>query len=401
MKTFTKDGAWCFFADPRAIHFQGQYNRTYVGWLSQKGDVWIGAYDHHSKEIHTYAVKKELQVDDHANPALYIDERGYITIFYSAHSGKQMFYRRSEHPENITSWLLEEEIPVNTVGRHGFTYPNPVGLSKAEESMFLFWRGGNYKPNFSTTKDFKVWSDAVTLIKGDGSRPYIKYAGDGKERIYFAFTDGHPNVEEANSIYCAYYHDGSIYRPNGTLIKHTAELPIAPIEVEKVYDATLSGGRAWIWDIALDNDKNPVIVYAVVYGEEDHRYRYARWTGQAWDDHEILKAGKWFPQTPVNLKETEPFYSGGIILDHSDPSNVYLSREINGIFEIEAWSTSDHGQSWVSKPITVHSKKHNVRPIVSRGEKKCLFWMYGDYIHYTDFDTELKMLEIQSVYPAQ
>jgi hypothetical protein len=43
---------------------------------------------------------------------------------------------------------------------------------------------------------------------------------------------------------------------------------------------------------------------------------------------------------------SEPNYSGGIALDHSDPSRLALSRSINGVFEIEFWSTNNGGQSW-------------------------------------------------------
>ena len=130
----------------------------------------------------------------------------------------------------------------------------------------------------------------------------------------------------------------------------------------KVYDAEITGARAWIWDIAVDDSRNPVIVYAVYPEETDHRYRYARWNDGKWEDNEITNAGGgWFPQTQKGKKEREPHYSGGIILDHADPSIVYLSKKSNDIFEIEKWTTSNGGAEWISEKITTDSKKNNIR----------------------------------------
>lgn len=101
------------------------------------------------------------------------------------------------------------------------------------------------------------------------------------------------------------------------------------------------------------------------------------------------------PQTPVGVVEREPYYSGGIILDHSDPSVVYLSREVNGTFEIERWNTSDLGVTWLSESITANSACHQVRPYLTRGnhdEHAILFWMSGDYVHYTNYSTSIRAM---------
>ena len=74
---------------------------------------------------------------------------------------------------------------------------------------------------------------------------------------------------------------------------------------------------------------------------------------------------------------------------------MYLSRQINGIFEIEKWVTSDGGANWSSEAITSGSKKNNVRPVVPRNHKPTgieLIWMHGDYVFYTKYDTALKLL---------
>ncbi|WJH34438.1 BNR repeat-containing protein [Paenibacillus sp. CC-CFT747] len=308
-----------------------------------------GSYDHQTGQITSVMLKHGLQKDDHANPAIHIDEEGVVTVYYSAHNGDHMYYRKSLSPEDISGWGQERKLDVNTEGRFGFTYPNPVYLG-LEDKQFLFWRGGDFKPNYSLCGQEGEWEPARTLIQGNGARPYIKYATDSTEKIYFAFTDGHPNVEPTNSIYCAYYSQGSTFQVDGTPIKDISHLPLNPAEVHAVYDAKQLGGKTWIWDIALDSQNQPVVVYVVFNKDEDHRYWYSRWDGAKWRHVEICEAGPWFPETPPGAIETEPYYSGGLILDHHDPSHVYLSRCVEGVFEIEHWYTPDQGKPGRGRP---------------------------------------------------
>lgn len=39
----------------------------------------------------------------------------------------------------------------------------------------------------------------------------MKVESNGKNKIIFAFTDGHPNSEKENSIYFMYYKGGSLF----------------------------------------------------------------------------------------------------------------------------------------------------------------------------------------------
>ena len=394
IKTLTDDGAWCWFADPRAVYYEGKYKRTYTGWVNKSGDICMGYYDHTTGDIKETILKKGLEYDDHANPAFLLLEDGRFMVFYSAHCGKEMYYRTMRTPEDILSWGDEKELEIEKKGKFGYTYPNPIQLAKEDNTIYLFFRGSDFKPNFTTSKDGMKWNEARTLIKGSGDRPYMKIASDGIEKIHFAFTDGHPNKEENNNIYYAYYKNGNIYKADGSKIKSMENLPVNPSDADKVYDASVSGARGWIWDIALEISGNPVIVYATMPEMSDHRYNYARWDGRKWNNFEITPAGGWFPQTQEGKTESEPWYSGGIVLDHSDPSIVYLSRQINGIFEIERWKTPDGGVSWEKETVTSDSEKNNVRPVVVRRHRKDdmgIIWMYGDYIFYTNYNTQLKM----------
>ncbi|MPY86794.1 MAG: hypothetical protein GEU99_02625 [Luteitalea sp.] len=399
IRDVTADGAWCWFADPRAVYYEGKQRGTYVGWVTRAGDIQVAFRAADTNRFRVTTVRENLDPDDHANPALLSLPDGRLTAFYSGHGGEHMFYRTTVNPEDVSSWEPEREVKTNTAGEKGYTYPNPYRLSGENDRIYLFWRGGNFKPAFAASDDGgHTWTDAQTVIEGPGQRPYVKYASDGRESIHLAFTDGHPRNEPSNGIYYAKYRDGAFYRADGSKIAGLNALPFKPSAADLVYDADAAGARGWVWDIALDGNGYPVIVYAAFPTETDHRYRYAYWNGTRWEDHLITEAGSWFPQTATGEVEREPHYSGGVVLDHADPSVVYLSRPVNGVFEIEQWVTHDHGASWASTPITERSDQPNVRPFVPRGSARDiqLMWMYGDYIHYTQFHTALRMKLIDS-----
>jgi BNR repeat-containing family member len=377
-------GAWSWFGDPRAIHHQGTHNRTYVSWVSSAGDVQVASYDHDTAVRVVTTLKARFQVDDHANPSLLVRPDGHLLAFWSAHAGGTLFYRRSANPEDVTSWGPQHTVPTNTAGPWGYTYPNPVQLSAEGDRIWLFWRGGNFNPTFSTSADGSSWAPARTLIRVPGQRPYVKYASDGVGTIHLAFTEAHPH-NLATSIYYARYQAGSFYRADGSLIEPVGALPFTPAQASRIYNAAAHNGvRAWVHDVAVDGAGQPIVVFATFPSNTDHRYRYARWTGTRWAVHEITRAGG-----SMSVGPTQPNYSGGITLDHEDPSVVYLARQRGGVFQVERWQTGDGGGTWTSRPVS-GGGRGNYRPISPRGMTDAdldIVWMRGGYPGYTRYQT--------------
>jgi hypothetical protein len=95
----------------------------------------------------------------------------------------------------------------------------------------------------------------------------------------------------------------------------------------------------------------------------------------------------------MSIDPREPNYSGGITLDHEDPSTVYLSRQVGGVFETEVWTTPDEGATWSSRALTSGSARGSYRPISPRGQtgpSHDVVWMHGDYPHFTSYRTGLR-----------
>ena len=400
---FTGDGGWCWFSNPRAVSRDG---KTYTGWVTQDGSVQAAELNHASGRVTTVDLHKQYQRDDHDNPSFVFLPDGRLMAFYSQHNfGKlppAIHSRTTVRPGDFTEWTPEVALPISEkLTGTGISYCNPHLLSDENNALYLFWRGKTFKPTMSKSTDGgKTWTPAQVVFSRaglpSGNRPYGQYASNGKDRIHLLFTDGHPSNEAHNSVYYACYRAGAFYKADGTRICGMNELPFRPEQADCVYDATRTGVRAWVWDLAFDKNDNPVVAYTRLPEETDHRYHYARWDGKQWQVTELCAGGKWFPQTLPGKKEGEPYYSSGLSLDHSAPSIVYLSRPVNGVREIERWNTANGGKSWTSEAVTANSKFDNVRPIVVRNHAQdgpTVLWMNidGGYVHFSNYRTSIKM----------
>ncbi len=404
-KSLTFDGAWCWFSDPRAVYYEGEYQRTYAGWIDSHGDVIIASYDHQSGEIQSRVLEDGYQIDDHDNPALLFRPDGRLMVFFTKHGGDNptLLFTMKE-PEDLSAWKRAELFlndkdfypELNSTN----TYVNPVMLSEENNRIYLFWRGMDNKPNYSFSDDLgETWSMGRILINPDPlypmRRPYVKVSSNGKDRIWFVFTDGHPRREPQNSIYCIYYEKGSLHKVTGEEIRQLGDEPVHPGETSRVYDASVSGAKAWIWDVTQDEEDRPVLVYARFPDDLNHIYSYSRWNGKKWESEDLVNSGSWFPETPEGETEREPNYSGGIVLDHEDPNTVYVSVTRDSVFEIEMMTRKRKGK-WTTEAITTGSDKDNIRPFAIRnagpGNPLQLLWMQNTrYVHYTDYLSTLKM----------
>lgn len=402
-----EDAAWCWFSDPRAVYYNGKKEAIYFGYINSKGDVMIKSLDLKSKMTDEFTLHKALQIDDHNVPGLLVLPDGKFLAFYCQHNGN-IFMRKSEIAENISKWE-DEIILLKGDDKNRYCYVNPVMLSGENNRIYLFGRNIVRNPSgvYSDTRTYCIYSDdsGVTWSKefnildnlGLNSRQYVKIASDNKSRIDFLFTNGHPTQQDNVSVYHMYYEKGDFRQTDGTYItSFEKEIPIGINEVNKIYDADATSVRAWIWDIVLDKKNRPVVTYALYPSFTNHQYYYAKWNGTEWVKKKIVDAGKYITIIKPGEKLREPHYAGGIVLDHNNPHKVFLSREIDGIFEIEKRMIGKNGDQRIQS-ITSNSDVDNIRPFVVTGknnDSSILLWMEGHYYHYTDFNTNLIFKEI-------
>jgi hypothetical protein len=106
----------------------------------------------------------------------------------------------------------------------------------------------------------------------------------------------------------------------------------------------------------------------------------------AWHDTLLTDAGP-----AITTGGREPSYSGGVSLDHSDPTTAYLSRRVGDHNVVERWVTADGGLTFTSAAVEQDLSVDNLRPVVPLGlakdDRVRALWMAGSYRYFTDYRT--------------
>ncbi|MBQ8606601.1 MAG: BNR repeat-containing protein, partial [Bacteroidaceae bacterium] len=405
----TNEGAWCWFADPRAIHYEneeGTINASYVGYIDVHGNVKAMQMNYLTGRRNEVLVRSGFQPDDHNNPTFLVlpDER--VLIIYSRHTDEAAFYYRvSRLPGDITTLGEEKKIVTN----HNTTYPSPFILSDDPEHFYLCWRGLSWHPTIAKFSlpdengDVKTKWGPYQIVQSTGARPYAKYYSNGKDKLYVTYTTGHPDNEQPNWVYFNVININAQTNTEGVV---TTQPTLEDIKGNKL--STISSGafkvyktadykskypytivdspsnlRDWVWQIVCDNEDRPIIAMVRINGgKSQHEYYYAKWTGSAWRLTDLADGGGKFH--PSN---TEYCYSGGEAIDPENPNVIYLSIPTVGdsgksVYEIWKYTLNDAGGIVSKEQITKNSEKNNVRPYILPGSadaKMRLSWMHGDY----------------------
>lgn len=384
------DGAaWCWFSDPRSVYVTSPRPQTLTAWIDSTGRIVVSSFDHATAKVSWVTLRSFFVVDDHNNPSLLVHPDGRVSAFWSGHNEGAIWVRTTSRSGDITSFGPPRAITSFAPGDRVVTYTNPVLLPAENGRIYVFFRSGHLHQAFITSDDDGVtWSPAVVAVEEPDQRPYVKYGSDGAGTIAMAFTDGHPD-ERKSSVFYSAMRAGQYLRADGSVIKQVADGPLTPSQGDLLWSAA-QGVSGWVHDVALDASGRPVVVFATISSPSVHRYHYARYDGTVWKVQELAPAGG-----TIATNGRENSYSGGITLDHQDPSTVYLSRPGSdpAINEIERWRTPDAGASWVAEAITSGSTETNVRPVRPRGlpsdARMQAVWMKGTYPYFTTFRTSL------------
>lgn len=390
------EGAWCWFADPRALHYENAdkgIDRTYIGYIDVHGNIKATQIDWKSNRCEEVLIRSYFQPDDHDNPTFLTLPDGRVMVFYSRHTDEPCFYYRvSREPGDITT--LGEEKVLRT--KENTTYPSPFILSDDPEHIYLCWRGINWHPTIgrmmipdaegNTNFDWGPYQ----MVQSTGARPYAKYASNRKDKLYFAYTTGHPDNEDPN---CVYFNEVDV---NGLYLKDIngkvlSRIQDGPYHVDKSPEFVAanpavvvdhSGYRDWIWELSMQSDEHPVIAMVQISSDKkDHDYYWVTWDGNEWKKTFLADAGGHFHNSP----DIEKCYSGGMTIDKKNPRVVYGSVPVEGkhgkVYEIIKYTVNPDG-TVSGEAITKNSLIGNARPYSIPGTQKkpvSLAWMNGDY----------------------
>ncbi len=401
INTITEKGAWCWFADPRALHYEnetGTINSTYIGYIDVHGNIKATQINHLTNTTNEVLIRSYFQPDDHDNPTFLVlpDER--VMIFYSRHTDEACFYYRiSNKPGDITT--LGKEVRLAT--KNNTTYPSPFILSDDPNHIYLCWRGISWHPTIARLTipdandkvDFDWGPYQIVSSKNGqrGVRPYAKYISNGSDKIYMAYTTTHPDNQNVNYIYCNYIdiNTKELKDIKGNRLSIIGETELHNVDATQDYKTSYPDAivddtpeRNWIWETTLDQNENPIIaMVSISKDKSSHDYFHVKWTGDRWQKTFLSNAGGHFHQSP----NIEKCYSAGMAIDKTNPQVIYGSVPVNGkyglVYELKKFTVASDGTLASAEQLTFDSEKNNVRPFVianNKGESP-LVWMYGDY----------------------
>ncbi len=381
---------WVWFVDAKAIYHNG---KTYWTYIDTSANYTVGQYVHSTKVVTLTVLTNAGTYDDHQVPAIMVrasDSR--LLAFYGNPAFSNCYIQISTNPDDATAWGSATNI-MPSIGAGTRYYHRPLQLIGETNTPIYLWLSSTDGSGLAKILGYSKSTDggatwgAYVPIYYPANWVYEKVSASGGNRFDFAVTDNHPYLG-VTSIYHFYYLGGSYYKSDGTLI--TATQPFDQTALTKIYDGTTN--RAWIWDVCIDPVTGfPVVVYAVFVTTSDHRYYYGRWTGTAWVNTQICTAGGTISANLVP-DPGEVYYSGGIYLDHANPSIVYCSRQA-GASPHELWKgvTFDHGATWNLTALTSGSTGKQLRPvcIYNHAPDLKVLWISGTYNYSADWSTQL------------
>lgn len=393
----TDEGAWCWFADPRAMHYEspdGRISRSYLGYIDIHGNIKAMQYDFRTKRQTEVLVRSYFQPDDHDNPTFLALPDGRIMIFYSRHTDEPCFYYRVSRLLGDITTLGEEHI-IKT--KNNTTYPSPFILSDDPTHFYLCWRGINWHPTIAKLSlpdaDDRVqveWGP-FQMVQSTGARPYAKYASNGKDKIFLTYTTGHPDNESPNWLYFNYVDINKLQLEDiqGHRLSTIADGPLRVTrraDYLKQYPLNLVDApteRDWVFQVTPDAEGRPVIAMVRISTDKrQHDFYYMRWTGQKWLKTFIGNAGSHFHQSA----DIEHCYSSGMAIDPAHTNTVYCSLPVEGrhgrVYELFRYVIGTDGKIASTEQLTHNSEKNNVRPYILPGSENTplrLAWMQGDY----------------------
>lgn len=417
------DGGWNWLQDERAV-VAGDW--LLVGSVAtgfrdpaRAGAVELVACDlrtgaRHRQVLHaadTPAAVKQWK-DDHNCPALLVRPDGRVVATYAQHGREEKLYFRTSAAAGPAAPWGEERV-FSLPAKSRVTFPNLVSLAAENDGrgrVLHFFRGlnGPPMPSWAWSDDAgETWTaGGVFLELPPKTIPYVKFAGNGRDTIHLAFTDGH-RTNFGNGVHHLVYRAGAFWRSDGTRVGSLADGLKGTAGATRIFQCN-PDSVAMISDLRLDAAGNPHVVYSVQLDTggrrprpigADHRYRYARWTGREWVDREIAHAGG--EVHPV----ADDDCTGLIALDPQDVRVVYLSTNadpssgaplISGADQKRHWEifrgrSEDGGATWTWMAVTRDSNRDNIRPVVPVGprERSIVLWLRGTMRLPDDYQLEV------------
>lgn len=337
----------------------------------------IGVYDHKTGMLSkpTVVCDKGNVTDPHDNPAMMIDDKGYIHVFVSGRENARKGLKYiSAKPYNIDAFkLVSEEI---------FAYPQ-IWNTKYGFFHFFTKYSGLRELYFETSKDGITWTED-RKISGIREKPeelggHYQVSNCFKGKVMGTFFNRHRNGEADKRTDLYYVQTSDFGKSWQNVKKEKLIIPLSEvINPAMVIDYFSKERYVYINDMGFDSRGNPVCLYIISKGfapgpeNAPYEWRITRWSGKEWITSVVCESDHNYDMGSLYISDK--------IWKIVGPTEAGPQKYATG-GEIALWTSVDEGKSWKKeKNITQNSKNNNSyvrRPLLAK-EPFCFFWANGN-----------------------
>ena len=309
----------------------------------------VSYFDHVTKTLaRPVIVIDKHTTDAHDNPAIALDDEGYIWLFSASHGTQRpSCISRSVRPHDISEFKI--------VRRGNFSYPQAhwirgkgLLLFKTSYLGTMSGRSNLFETYNAQTKTWQASQPFAFIEEGD----YLRSWQGANGKIGVAF-DRHPKGKGLNFRTDIYYLEsedfGKTWRTAaGTVVS----IPITDKDSPTLVRRDPSGsGNVYIKGVRFDAENHPCILFVTSSGaasgpkNDPREWRIMQWTGTNWKE---LRTGI----------RGDSNYDFGILSFANGDLRILAAtgrgpQAWNPGGEIEAWRSSDGGKNWrLEKQVT-------------------------------------------------
>lgn len=344
---------------------------TYIGFVDLDGHIRVAAYNHATHATTVSPTLATAAADAHCTPTVVVrnsDQK--IVVAATGHNIAHMYIAVSTNAEDVSAFGATADI-ISSIGGTSLTYAQIIQLSGESNKLYLFWREGgatNAALYYSTSTDGgSTWAARTLLYSNTGKGSYWSIDSDNTGRIDIVTTDGTADHADTASVYHFYY-DGAWRKSDGTSM---GSPPFTPSSLTLISDGSVDGSANYAQQIISGS---PLVACWGAYdsggGGNPENYWYATYSS-GWSKHVIATSNR----------AANAGGAGGFAVDAMSTSRAYLTRIVDGVWQLLVYETGDGGATWTeTAQLTDEATgEWNVGPLCPRGAAAAMrcVWLFG------------------------
>ena len=343
-------------------------NKIFFVFLDSGGKHFVYYYDQETGEISDLYDTGISAVADltHGQPAIAIDNDGYIWVFSGCHDSKCRV-AVSKNPRDPSEW--EEKTPIGTgegdtwtIG--GVTYPQPIPVSDGMLVIVRHHDSSAWYDNsiamFKSTDRGETWTKTI-IAKPYSAKNYPFLFRKLNGKIYGLISPRNVDGDD-------YWHGVMFMMSDDegqTWKKADGTVYTLPVDADSA-DWITTDLHKKSFNVAVLPNGNPV----ATIGEDSSpkKLYFAKWNGANWELHVI--------DDDIGSVYHSGFFTH-IKPITNDKIEIYATVDINGTMEVVKYTSEDGGITWTKEQITSNSPYHNAHLTPVDNHDNLVYWCYG------------------------